>query len=112
MPFARSRRLLSIPQMPPPAERTFRETWDYATGAKKVRAAHAVLTLCRFGRWLTRSLCPWLRFLPAWTDCPPEGGLSLEMKATFSLSYRRNKHFPLLFLGVGLIPCFRIKKGA
>lgn len=82
------------PFEPPRGFRLFMDDlWAYSQRRKRVYAAHAVVTLCKFGRWLTWALCPWLRFFPAWTD-QVDGAMSWEMRAEISL--RPNPDLPLM----------------
>lgn len=53
-------------------------------GRKRARSPYTIVTLCRFGRWLSRALCPWLRFFPRLTD-PVDGHISLEHQAQYTL---------------------------
>jgi len=84
----------------------------YSNGTKKVYAAHTVITLCKFGRWLSWAIFPVLRFFPVLTDSI-DGAMSWEMRAKLSL--RPDPMTPILIAaGVGavLYSAFRSKKGA
>lgn len=73
-----------IPEIPPEVDAFTKEWIAYRTGEKRLHLAHLVVTLCRFGRWLSWALLPWWRFFPTWTDSKP-GDLSVEQKAELSL---------------------------
>jgi hypothetical protein len=73
-----------LPDPPPEVQAVTEEWMAYVTGKKRLRFAHAVLTLCRFGRWLSWALAPWFSFFDEWTKAK-EGEISTEEKARLSL---------------------------
>src|SRR3990170_3596017 len=92
---------------PPPGFRSFmNDLWAYSHREKRVYAAYTVVTLCRFGRWLTWALIPWFRFFPAWTD-QVDGKMSWEMRAQLSL--RPDPNLPFL-MGLAGLPLAATKK--
>lgn len=99
---------------PPGFRSSIDDLFAYSNRQKRVYAAHTVVTLCRFGRWLSWALFPAYRFFPALTDCV-DGQMSWEMKAKITL--RPNPDLPILAVaGVGGMllarKSFGIKKGA
>ena len=100
----------------PPGVRSFAsDLLDYSYGKKRVYAAHLVVTLCRFGRWLSWALFPAYRFFPSLTDSV-DGAMSWEMKARISL--RPDPKLPFLLGASGAMGAIitsrilRTKKGA
>lgn len=93
-----------------PGIRSFmNDLFAYSSRQKRVYAAHAVVTLCRFGRWLSWALFPAYRFLPAWTD-QVDGAMSWEMRAQITL--RPNPNLPLLMgIPMGAALFARAKRG-
>jgi hypothetical protein len=89
------------------------DLWAYSNRQKRVYGAHMLVTLCRFGRWLSWTFFPWFRFFPAWTDSV-DGAMSWEMRAQLSL--RPNPNLPLLMgLPLGLAVFrkpFKVKRSA
>jgi len=85
----------------------------YSTRQKRVYAAHFMVTLCRFGRWLSWALFPSFRFFPGWTDSV-DGAMSWEMKARLTL--RPNPNLPMAMSiispALAMSKSFGIKKGA
>ena len=91
--------LNAFPQILPPSEHIAftNELMAYTSGREKLFAAHLVVTLCRFGRWLSRSLCPGIRLLTCWTDPVRPGVMSVELKAMITL--RPNPLLPFIPVG-------------
>jgi len=114
MPRIKRPRIGSFIHKAPPGARTFvSDLIDYSNRKKRVYAAHLVVTLCRFGRWLSWALFPNFRFFPVLTD-QVDGAMSWEMKAQLTL--RPNPQLPIL-AAVGIMPIlamrkFGVKKGA
>lgn len=101
---------------PPPGIRSFFEDLiAYSNRKKRVYAAYTVVTLCRFGRWLSWALFPAYRFFPALTDSV-DGAMSWEMKAQLSLRPNPNLPFlmalPVIGIGLAASKAAKVKKGA
>lgn len=84
------------------------EFLDYGSGKRSVYAAHAILTLCRFGRLLSWMGVPASRLFGPLTD-PDSGGMSMEMKARMSLQKPKRSPMELMLIAatpivVGLMP--------
>src|SRR3990172_8112932 len=75
----------------------------YSNREKRVCGAHLILTLCKFGRWLSWALLPGIR--PFRFLMESSGGMSLELKAQISL--RPNSVLPLM-VGVAAIPVLAV----
>lgn len=70
---------------PLPEVKAATDEWlAYITGKKRLHYAHSVLTLCRFGRWLSWAFAPGWEFFYEWTEAR-KGDISTEEKARLSL---------------------------
>ena len=102
-------------EVPPGVKAFAADLLDYSYRKKRLHAAHLVVTLCRFGRWLSWAFFPSFRFFPGLTDSV-DGAMSWEMKAKISL--RPDPRIPFVLAATGAMGAiiasrsFRVKKGA
>jgi hypothetical protein len=116
MPRIKRPEIGSLTSSIPPGVRSFAsDLLDYSYRKKRVYAAYTIITICRFGRWLSWAFFPRYRFFPGLTESV-DGAMSWEMKARISL--RPDPKLPFILAATGAMGAiiasrsFRVKKGA
>lgn len=91
----------------------FEDLVTYSNHQKRVYAAHLIVTLCKFGRWLSWAFFPRFRFFPGLTDSV-DGAMSWEMKAKLTLNSNPNLPRVMDVISSAFLTSksFGVKKGA